>query len=226
MGDSPSCATHKALAAAGQSLGEALRAHAKLSQQCWPRVIKSEPFLVWISFVWRGHLIQKPSDLHSGNQGWNSVHTVGTGLGEPPLGAQEWHTAELSRSRGGDANLGQQSLSRNFPGPVVLPGWGEEGPGGSKEMLVRPSSYPGASTLWQGLARGEETARECTSSELLEGRTTMTELKLPSSNTSAHQISVSWGSCEVTDLPGFPPAGRSGSRMLTFQEETVVDAHN
>lgn len=28
--------------------------------------------------------MQKPSDLHSVNQGWNSVHTVGTGLGEPP----------------------------------------------------------------------------------------------------------------------------------------------
>lgn len=26
--------------------------------------------------------MQKPSDLHSGNQEWNSVHTEGTGLEE------------------------------------------------------------------------------------------------------------------------------------------------
>lgn len=66
--------------------------------------------------------MQKSSDPHSGIQGWNSVHREGTGLGEPcaptPPPAQEQRTAQLTRSRGSDVNLRQQSLSRNFPGAL------------------------------------------------------------------------------------------------------------
>lgn len=63
--------------------------------------------------------MRKPSSLHSGSQGRTSAHrkeelTLGS-----HEGAWELFTAELTRSKGGDAYCGS-CLQGRFPGPYVF----------------------------------------------------------------------------------------------------------
>lgn len=103
---------------------------------------------------WEGHLMRKPSSLHSGSQGRTSAHrkeelTLGS-----REGAWERFTAELTRSKGGDAYCGSSLQGRSFPGPHVFK-LGEEKKGqGGRSKVMRSLFHPGAPTLHQGSAQG------------------------------------------------------------------------
>lgn len=118
---------------------------------------------------------------------------------ESPAGSLgQQHTAEL-RSRGADVHLEQQSSSRNFPGLLssfllltTQAGGGGEGPGGSGEILVCPSSI--LELLLCGKAQPGEKRRSENSpvhSYVWRAAQRMIGLKLRNHDTSVLQIFVS-----------------------------------
>lgn len=202
--------------------GDVPKVYVKSIGQCWPRGIKSESFIVWMSCL---HC----SEGSGKSTWWRSQLAFIVAAKDELLSTQKELTVE--RPLGGCGN----SIQQNLPCPeeamstyssslqagtfldLVPPAHdtysklGEEKKGwvGLKRCLstlLPPWSFYSAARLSWGRRDGPRVhqfrAHYGGAAQLVTG------LKRCNYDMSAHQIFVSWGICEVTDLPG-----SGGSRL-------------